>query len=203
MIFCLCNGEQSRYEANGPKQLVEVGDIPLLARTAMQTAKLGQVMTVVTHNEMIKEFCSSTFLVHLEPIRPTENLCRTILQTSEWWEDNNIFLLGDVYYSNFIIEKILDDKSAIRFYGDHIELYGFVINGRDRMRLLSELTVTAIGSPGKMWHLLRLIAEHPFNYHNPDEISSDLLYRVKDITCDIDTPEDYNKLLDLLGGQSK
>jgi len=197
-VFFLCNGSQSRFEGSGPKQLCEVEGEPLLVKMIGKVKKRGCDVRVFSHNEEIGD-CVSSYGFPLTRLRPTDKLVETILATQPFWEDRLIFYLGDVYLTDNALNIVLKDKSDIRFFGTWYELFALTVAEYEHDRLYRNLINAKSFSPGKLWHLFRSVMGVPLSEHNITKFREHVAYkRIDDISDDVDTLKEYQRLLDNL-----
>jgi GTP:adenosylcobinamide-phosphate guanylyltransferase len=189
-VFSLCNGDGKRFSATAVKQLVDVDGEVLLLRTARQVNACGHNLCVVTHNVDIIN--RTRDYVVLRIMEPTPSIVATALSLEDMWEDRTIFLLGDVYYTDDVLLDILDEKADLRFFGDNSEIFALVAR-RASHRKLKEALQKALKF-GRFWNLYRVLAGVPIRVHRIEG----LFKRVEDETDDIDTVEDYKRLVQRL-----
>lgn len=195
-VLSLCNGSQSRFEGNTPKQLALINGEPLLVRTARMVRERGFEMRVFTHNKLIEEVCAEHRMdfVHLVP---TDKLVETVIKTRPFWEERVVFLLGDVYFTDAALNTIFNDSSDIKFFGTHYELFALVFAPTMYDFVYKNSVDANINTRGKMWHLFRGSMNVPPEEHLINKFSKHKMYhRINDVSCDIDTVKEYEKLLE-------
>lgn len=132
----------------------------------------------------------------------TESLPETILTTVPYWTETNVFLLGDVFYSEHAISLMLDCQRALSFFGrpwpssyvrcGHGEMFGLACsnygNGLARDLMIRGLSVRESGKEANLWNLYQLAGGLPFG---SSRYLPGLLGAIDDYTNDIDEPTDY------------
>ena len=119
-IFIMAQGKGSRWEEDDRtgwcppatyKQLVSIGDETIITRTIRQFSPND--MTVIAQGEPFFPFVEgkAELITFHEPVG---TLIQGIWKTSEHWKGDCqiIILLGDVIYSNAVVEEILADEYA-------------------------------------------------------------------------------------------
>ena len=111
-MIILCAGEQTRWgDPNNPKQLVDVGGEPLLARIVRQCRRAGHEPVIVTHDERL--------LLSEKVYTPGKRrwTIETLLSTRFMWDDRTVVLLGDVIYTRDALDKILASRELFQVFG--------------------------------------------------------------------------------------
>lgn len=224
-VFIMAQGIQSRmHKLQTRKQLLEVGGMPLLGRICKQVFESGVLVrpetigcsdtpTIIGWPDMAE--VATKYGATLRTMRyPGVCILDGMHATSPWWSDyRNIFLLGDVVYSNDAMDTILSYEGDVQFFGTPDvgratgELFGFVMNGREIVNQTAELLLIAPcrgvnATKGQGGHLRILLwlwmqcrglhGDGIIEYH------SDLLTPITDWTNDIDTDKQVAELLPLL-----
>ena len=113
-IIITCAGKAHRWEnKNTLKQLMPIYGEPLLHRTVRLLRKRGYDDIHIAHrNTQLKvEGCQ-----HFSP--PSSPwISSTISASAHLWTDHTIILLGDVYFSEEALDRILHDESTLKFCG--------------------------------------------------------------------------------------
>lgn len=113
-ILILCCGKQMRFSAEHFKQLLLIEGEPLLHRTIRQLKSERQEdITVVAWSDILKVEGANFFTPAM--YRTT---CETLLYTKELWENETVILLGDVYYTDMALFRILTCNKDFTFFGD-------------------------------------------------------------------------------------
>jgi hypothetical protein len=205
-VFILCAGTGDRWNnfLGVPKQLITFGSETLLQRTnrLVSVYDTHQVYCVTT-NLRISISVKDTIL-----LARSDSLAETIHKTSSFWTQRNVFLLGDVFYSDAAVSQIFGCSMDLAFLGrpwpsslvksGHGEMFAltFVSDRANTVRRLldSGIAVRAAGAPGNLWNLYQLAADLPLG---SCEIVPSLLVPIDDYTNDIDTPEDFKRRCEL------
>ena len=127
IVFSLCNGTQSRFESDVPKQLCDINGIPLLLRTTQQVFDRGHLLYVMSHHKKILDVCGYDHRIFPLVGEPNDKLVTTMISTAALWEERTIFLLGDVYYTDDALDKIFDYAGGIQFFGTTYELFALSV----------------------------------------------------------------------------
>lgn len=199
-VFILCAGSGDRWDnwLGIPKQLITFGTETLIERTARLVAESSpERMYCITCDSRISLPQYET--VHLSH---TDSLTETILATRHLWSDQNVFLLGDVFYSERAILRLFECDRRLVFLGrpwpsalvkcGHGEMFGMAFAGsvnRLILRILNRgLSHKNADFKANMWNLYQITGFLPIgsSRHLPH-----LLLSVDDYTNDIDTRIDY------------
>lgn len=190
MIFVLAQGQGSRWEHETIpyKQLVPVGDTTVIERILSATDSLPVCTS---------EFASllSDPYPHVSLREPTQDILSGIVETLGYFDfdEDTIFLLGDVVYSREMLNKILDHKAlTVSFFGrvgsnqhtgkEASELFAVKIEKSfKRQFMINCRWVRERGDAKKLWDYHRLMS--------PEFIVS--IYG--DWTDDIDSQAEYEK----------
>jgi hypothetical protein len=206
-------GESARWEKDYPKQLAKVGNHTVISRIAAQLEYLKNDHTdpiiVARDNRIIREWHDVGPFHGIFNPDPRHRffLARGLLHTREIWGDKRtIFLLGDVIYSNEIIEHIVrstrEKMGEVRFWLGKGEIFAIAIDWRAYdamhgvMREVNEFASRQYGSVpihtiGKAWHIYRLYNGLPLDSNSTKLMPTGFL--VDDYTVDIDKLADYHK----------
>jgi len=170
------------------KQLTPLGDETIITRTLRQIKSCPDV-TVIADGYFAAYMPQDVKLVYF---RTPGSLLFGIWQTTKWMDfhSRNIILLGDVVYSNSLIEDILADKKEYRIYGRDTgnpvtgkkakELFALEIAPYNYLSLLDRDIEICLkrNKNARLWDL-------------QNEVKSPLY--VDDYTDDLDSPEEYNQ----------
>lgn len=212
LIFAAGSGK--RWPSETPKQLVEVEGEIVIDRTIRQLKERGVDCWVVTRDPRLERPGTKAF---------TPTLCRwlveTILATKEIWRDDMILLLGDVWFSDRCINKMVEAKGTHWFGRQDVsylsngpsEVWGCTWNADDcedfvesmevelqrcieldkkaPVRLDKEAFNLEEHLRGSLWQPYRYLAGVPIDSHRFD--TSGLWVEVHDWTDDFDTPEHF------------
>ena len=201
-IFILCAGNGDRWNDHlgVPKQLIAFGGEALIERTArLVMEQKKRRVCCVSRNPRISLPQHDMLLVS-----QTDSLTETILATCPYWSDRNVFLLGDVFYSERAMSLILECQRDLAFFGrpwpssfvkcGHGEMFGltFTADTTDVMHNLldSGLSHKSTGAQANLWNLYQLAGGLPLG---SSRYLPQLLMPIDDYTNDIDTPIDYQR----------
>lgn len=200
-IFIMAQGSGDRWRRSDRndwippveyKQLLQIGDESIIGRTYRMASKYSNDVIPICRGEFLEEFPKSTTIVSLR--EPVGKLLHGIWETRHMWHvaDRNVFLLGDVVYSEDTLDRILSDDELCSIYGrlgqnkytgkKAGELFSLSFYGNEwKHRMLVDLP--KIG--GKLWDLYEVMGDEFFR-------------SVDDYTDDIDSPEGYQKWYEIL-----
>lgn len=198
-ILILCAGDGVRWNnyLGCPKQLVPIRGIPLLERTVAVCRRfVPDRPTIVAVDERLQ----LPGLPFLSPAR-RRWIVETLAGTAEWWAQRTVALLGDVFYSERAIRRILEHPGDLVFFGRRGpsyysgKRYGeiFALSwrtdvGKEVRRALAHTVAKAEhGGSGKLWDLLKVCREI-FGGH------WGLWHEIKDETEDFDSPREFRRL---------
>lgn len=203
-IFILAAGEGTRWgnTFGAPKQLADVAGKPLLAHMLEKLAArrerygIDRIMVVASDPKL--------HVLDAEFIDPgkTRLTLESLLSSRPYWTDENLILLGDVFFSDNALDTILSHKSNLAFYGrtgkNRItrcrgkELFALRFSSAAQGRFLDAadraLEHFEKGGWDRLWILYRTLAGLDLVETAFDE---SLLVKIEDITDDIDSPEEY------------
>lgn len=184
-IFILAAGQGVRWEKSHLKQLAVVDGKPLIERTLQQ---VPEAIVVTRHSKLMQ-------YSHVIPSR-CRYVLETILSTQTKWSERTIILLGDTYYDNQDLEKILSYKGKFAVFGSRsqVEIFGlsFAKSEQDNVRrhLVYALHDAYMGGRGKIWEMYHSWAGLPMYKVG---IGKDFIDLKK--TTDVDTIDDYMRLI--------
>lgn len=206
VTLILAAGEQARWEMDRYpfyKQLLDVGGETIIARIWRQCRARGAEPCVITH---------SPELVQILSFKPERHrwTVETLLATHELWQERTIVLLGDVVYSQAVMDRIFaPQEQELKVFGNEYEIYAL------SMRFQSNLVIAPVLFwIGNIKRALNYAIEHAESgtpgggklrkfYQlycgldpDSDEIENEVLDRVslQDYTRDVDTRKDYIQL---------
>lgn len=199
-IFILCAGNGDRWNDHlgVPKQLISFGGEALIERTARLVIERGQARVWCVTRDLRVSLPKHQKLI----VSQTDSLAETILATSGYWCGKNVFLLGDVFYSEDAISLIIGSQRGLAFFGrpwssslvccGHGEMFGltFGMGSRDVVLkvLAGGLSIKPTGVQANLWNLYQLAGGLPLG---SSRYLPQLLAPIDDYTNDIDTPLDY------------
>jgi hypothetical protein len=198
--FLLCAGVGDRWNNHLgiPKQLIAFRGETLLARTQRLLRERGvSDIVVVTCDERLH--CPGA---SLHRPRARRWVVETFLSTSSLWCERNLVLLGDVFYSEAIVDQLCSSRRAWRFFGRPDDgafsgrLFGEIFGVaffRPACILFEKHLGQIIGhaemtGEGKLWHLYRSLNGFSLGEHR---ITAANFCAVQDQTEDFDLPEHY------------
>lgn len=202
VVFILCAGNGDRWgqHLGIPKQMVCFGEESLLERTVRLVFSQDDLQVYcVTSDPRIR-----VPNVALISISPTRSIAETIVSVSDKYHDRNIFLLGDVFYSEQAISRILVNKGSITFFGrpwpsafvncGHGEMFGLSFTKQKaamiRNIVSDSLTIEQGVIDANIWKLYQICAGLP---KGSSGLCPEFLTTIDDYTNDIDTPIDYER----------
>jgi len=194
-IFIMCAGLATRF--NGIcKQLLPLNDDQtILDRILEQTSEYKPF--VVTHNQDILDLVYTRGITTILPAS-YETLCNSILSTQHRWTDRVIILLGDVVYSNRVMQDILTETDPLMFFGDEYEMYALTFSTESRPEIISALTEGATHPFGKLRYAYRSFANTSWKINEtPDQLRADPHFHYVNcwVTRDCDSPGQYNNII--------
>lgn len=148
-VFILCAGDDTRYPGV-VKQLLDVGGEEILRRIIrLLRMRYKDEIYIVTHNSAIKnniKNLNDNKVIIFEPNADRFHM-ETVYSTKEEWTDKNIFLFGDVIFTNAAVKKILGLNNKLYFFvriEPHIftdkifaEPYGMSIPESESIRIIN------------------------------------------------------------------
>lgn len=189
--FIMAGGDNRFFPAGMYKQMLAVDGIPIIERTVNLVRSMFNIEPWVVVNS------GMPFGVQMRYFYPTNNrlIIDSLQDTSGQWGQENIVLLGDVYYTDKAIKTI---RNGDRFaYGKPFEIYGLKFRRNDIVKIMRAIAVARQdaeqGGYGRFWNVYRawdglLVNEHrlgPSYYLFPDE----------EETQDFDRMEQYQKFI--------
>ncbi|MBI4732012.1 MAG: hypothetical protein HY781_07790 [Chloroflexi bacterium] len=203
IILCAGTGATWHDYLNIPKQLIPINNEPLLQRTVRLALKHSAEVVIVSWDDRMR-LDSATF--HKVP--KTSCLAETFLLSRPLWQEQNVCLLGDVFFSQASIRKIFRRQSQVKVFGRYWrniytgckygELFGIHFGAQEfgQVEKAIELAYNNAkqGGKGKLWQVYRALAGIPLDKH---KVENQIFESIEDITDDIDTPEDYGRTISL------
>ena len=181
IIFSLCAGKSTRWNVDGIKQLVDIKGEPLLKRTIRKFKEKGEDIVIVTDNPELK------FGTVIDPIAK-EYTCDSLLSTWPAWSGKVVILLGDVLYSDALINQILECDDEFRVFNNWEEIFALVFDSRVYYKVKENLIKTLQkDNPGKLWDFVR----EYLGGKRKDYTKKEFTY-VDDYTQDFDDSRDIN-----------
>lgn len=191
IALILAAGEAMRM--NGTlKQLLPIGETTILGR---MLAQLGQRQTrsiIITHKNAIAG-CHHRF--HNPENRDTT--CNSLLSTSHLWDDRTIVLLGDVIYSNDIMDKIVSCYDPVRVFGTTFEIFAVVFDKKSHGKVKTALRKGSKHALGKLRYFYHAYCGFEMGCQEIEAtpLEETVFHYVRDWTLDVDSMYEYERLL--------
>jgi hypothetical protein len=150
---------------------------------------------VVTHRPEIHD-CANAHRVNVLIPQNRRVTCETALSTSYRWTERNVILLGDVIYANRVMQRMVQCKEPVLFFGDLWEMFGVAFSAQDVVR--RALQWGADCPHGKIRHAYRRMIDAPCKSRESIESlkrSPNFVYINDWVTRDCDTPGEYQRIL--------
>jgi len=152
---------------------------------------------MVTHHVELKKLATSHNISFTEP-RNHNTLVKSIQSTGYLWDDVTVILLGDVIYSDAVMDRILSCDETM-FFGDPWEVYALVITRRDWEVIDKGIEET--GGTGRLGNLYNTLCGNEPGTPRVGMEDAPCWENVLDWTRDVDNAEEYqNALRELVGG---
>ena len=193
-VLILAAGEQARWEAGTPKQLLHIKKETVIGRIQRQVRDRGLAAFVVTHHP--------TITAHVERIilpRSRRWVAETLRSTAYGWTSRVIVLLGDVIYSKAVMDSIINYDGPVRFWGNLYELFALSFNDDAVTPILTAIDKAIHhaehkGGPGKLRKVYQAFVGFDFEDNNiHHEIFDEVMGT--DYTQDIDTVDDWHNFV--------
>lgn len=185
-----------------PKQLIPIRREPLLYRTVRLVRENGIVdVRIVTHDPRLR-------VEHCGVFRPRRYrwTAETLLSTRHLWSARTLVLLGDVFYSDQAMDRIVNWSEPIAIFGRrgpneytgcrHGELFAISVD-ETMAHVLQEAASRAVGHAecgawGNLWDVYYCLVGLPLDSARTDDR---VFQQIQDLTDDFDTPEDYDRAI--------
>lgn len=207
----MCAGDGVRWGnyLGVSKHYVSFGGVSLLERTIGQLRRRNiEAIVVVTHGS------ETPTGVNAVCIQNTTCLVHSILQTEGSWRITNAFLLGDVFYSDAAIDRILACSRPLVFFArpwsswlvrcGHGEVFAFLFHTSCAEQVRSAIGRVfngfGKGHPGNLWNLHHALIGADLGRRS---YCRQIVEVVDDYTNDIDTPIDYGRRASLYDGVAR
>lgn len=203
IALVLCAGRELRWNNYGgiPKQLIRVDRESLIERTSRLVRENGiSLIVLVTRNPKIKLDDAMLFSPEND-----EFILDTLKSTRMLWKDKTLVLLGDVWYSEETMRKIISFKGPCGIFGrrkgslktgsPYREIFAFVFrtNAWSHINLCinNALLITGdnIHHRGKLWSLYIRLVNGTDSFALPGE--NVVFQEINDFTEDFDSPKEY------------
>lgn len=200
-IFILAAGKGRRYRGTGTlKQLVAIGEELLLPRTVRQLGEHSIRPWVVTDNAQIIDSLDDGARV-LSPTR-SRWTAETFLSTALLWDGRTVVLLGDVYFTDATLARIVQYAGPLAIFGKPSEIFAWAWGSESNERVKKALA-TAVQrvqrgrGRGKLGDAYRALTGLPDHKYGGDR--EGIFQEVLDLTIDVDTEKRYARLLEKIG----
>ncbi len=198
LLIITAGGQQTRWNGPHPKQLVPIMGEPLIHRLFSQFSLGASEVIVLSDNS---EVCAACPGLCWFPEDPTMCDCvaETLCNTNPVWENHVVIVHGDVVFSNKQANRLMHFPYDVGFFGSWMELFALIFTPVERTNVLLDLAAAAnewrrgLGQ-GKLWNAYQVHNGIPVGEHQI--ANSQSFQNVWDWSRDLDSVEDYNKLLD-------
>jgi len=189
-IYIFAGGDNTRWNQDYSKEIAEVDNMPILARTIWQVRGLLKLEPVVVSH---KRDVIDVAIANRCAISNTQHNCLVDSIVHQYWTNRNAVLLGDVYYTDRAIGNIFSQWSFA--YGTSTELFAIRwVNPADNVHEAFQAAIRHWrneGGRGKLWEVFRALHQKPLDKH---WIGGSLTF-IEDKTTDFNTFEEYEKFL--------
>lgn len=203
LILCAGDGERWGNHLGRPKQLLEIGGETLLGRIHRQLAshRIDDAI-VVGRDPLLRQ--GNWIVFEPESFRWT---VETLLSTQELWRGSVVVLLGDVFYSDAAMRKILNSKKDLSVFGRKGantftntkwgELFAIRFGSHSYSNvvhhIMKSMDHAESGGRGKIWEFYYSAVGFDLN-QSKTVTESRVFVSINDYTDDIDSPDDYSQL---------
>ncbi len=205
-VLILCAGDSKRFswEGRSKHRLIVYGE-ELLTRMVRQCSERGEKSTIVTHRpEILRGLFDYDYSLFIPQHR--EYTCDTLRSTHPLWGNERVtVLLGDVIYSDELIDEILSNQKPIMFWGRSAlvrEIYSLSFTDRSEITrgLGDVMGRVSEGYHGQLWQLFYSLNDLSPDCH-PNSLPLKYFSYVSplDHTQDFDRVEDYEKFIEKRG----
>ena len=186
-VFIMAAGDALRCDKK-PKQLFPLPDgRTVIGRLIDQIEERGFNPVIVTHSEEIAEAHENVFI----PIN-RETLCDSILSTEPIWDYINIFVLGDVVFTERGISEALKNYNTVTVIGNEAEIYGMQFFDLYKNAVKEALLKGASYRLGKLRYFYKEYTGLPIE--GPDIEEKHMVW-LRDETNDIDSVAEYHNMI--------
>jgi len=204
-VLLLCAGNNEHWKSPAPKQLIRVADNEvLIARTIRQckTRFSGEDPLLISHLPSLRSYSHNAIFP-----RKRRYAIETLFSSRPLWgEAWTIVLLGDVFYTDALINLVIDEreKHKYKFYGTSTEIYACTFTDNSLIASISEIIVCYAENGrcrGKLWDLYYALSGVRVEQSNEgrillnEESDAEHYYTVHDGSSDFDTLEQYSQWL--------
>lgn len=209
----LCAGDARRFfpaaSEDWRKQLIEVKGEALIERQYRMVKERGQELMMVTHDAVLMEAAMRYGFSQMLVPRMRRFTCETLLSTVQWWPDGGrlVVLLGDVYYTDDLMDAIAACQQPLAFFGNIAETWAISSVRHTDLAMAAGATIEAALAgvcPGTLRNVYHAVAGVPYRGDSYEadfnfpllrdggewRQPTDTLWRYwSDETCDFDRPE--------------
>lgn len=194
LIMAAGNGYRWDSSYGKLKHLVDIYGEPLLQRTCRQITTNGFTPIIVTRNPTLVSWCKDNNVTYHAP-KFMSCVCDTMWSSRELWKGEVRILLGDVFWTDNAIQRVLTTQISEMFYGTKREIFAFTFRDSAKIREIIEEAVwfgRSCSGNGRMWSLYYKMSGNDNTEHiEPD--NSDLFTLIEDGTRDFDYKKDYEE----------
>lgn len=200
----MCGGTYDKFKT--PKQLIEVKGEPLVARTIRLLRENGVTDIAISSNNKVFEQFGVPVLKHNNNFRVTDRVIGYWVDAFYPMNEPVCYLMGDVCFSDNAIKKIVETETdSIEFFAsappfpkeytrEWAEPFGFKVKNTDYFKECICKTkhlynMSRFNRHPIAWELWQVIKETELN-----KIDYTNYTVINDYTCDIDKPDDVEKL---------
>jgi choline kinase len=193
-VIILAAGAARRF-GGMRKQLLPIGATTILERIINQSKEHCCCPTVAAYDN---EIVMAAIRYGARVYRPEERevTCDTILSTWELWKDRTIILLGDVVYSDDVMNKIFEYDGDFTVFGNTWEIFAMSFT-RNNFGIVSASLKAA--SKYKMGKIRYMYKNYVGLEMDSEEIEGsppgDNFIYVKDWTGDVDLYDEYINIM--------
>ena len=191
----MADGKEERWKSHlgTSKHLVEIEGEKLICRTIRLLLKAAQPNTeiIVTSHDKAYDFDNC------RRYEPLNNVLEIDRFTEELIEDDMCFLYGDTYYTADSIKTIVETQSkGTVFFGNPKSIVAVKIQDSDEFRKhkhkIRDMFLAGEISQCKGWQIYQSFCGQDLN---KKPVLEDGFVLLDEQTTDINTPEDYNRLI--------
>jgi hypothetical protein len=192
IALILAAGEAERMSGE-IKQLLPIRHSTIIGRVLAQAKMYKTRSIVVTHKD---EIAGCHHRVHIPKNHDT--VCESLLSTSHLWDDRTIVLLGDVVYSDYTMGLIMNSVDLIRVFGNTWEIFAIVFDKKNHAKVKTALRKGSKHRRGKLRYFYHAYCGFEMGRKEQETVplENDVFYYVRDWTRDIDSPYEYERLLE-------
>ena len=209
----MCGGQYDAWEV--PRQLTKINDEPIVMRTIRLLRAAGVTDIAISSNDERFEACGVPILRHENRFAVHEKDVEGTWADAFYPTDAPAcYVFGDVIFSPEAIQTIVNTQTdSIQFFASAppfdpryfkpwAEPFAFKVVDQQAFRAAIEFVrqnsrATFFDRLPISWELWQVIRHKPFN-----EIDYESYIAINDYTCDIDFPEDIERIREALNGNN-